>query len=218
MSREITPSGDRPENALAETLEQLAERANQAHTQAIATAQNAVEHALAAGQALLEAKKRCQPGAWHVWLTKHFRGSIRTAQGYMRLAVHSPQIKYDAHRGAHLSYKQLRCLLAGLAATDGRSPPKRDRLPLLEAAASMSPSPPPEQRGCGAPTCVPIVQVGADFHNVAEALLETLRELAELAKSPSAGDYALHLFERLRMVYFGLARGQWFHEWPVKNP
>ncbi|HJT35867.1 MAG TPA: hypothetical protein VJ783_27815 [Pirellulales bacterium] len=26
------------------------------------------------------------------------------------------------------------------------------------------------------------------------------------------GDYALHLFERLRMVYFRLANQKWFHE------
>lgn len=73
MSNEIIRSATGGENAVSETLEQLAQRANVAHMRAVETAQDAVQHAIAAGQALLEAKKRCRPGTWYVWVTE--RGS-----------------------------------------------------------------------------------------------------------------------------------------------
>ncbi|HEX7450040.1 MAG TPA: hypothetical protein VF306_20940 [Pirellulales bacterium] len=43
----------------AHTLDQIAERANQAHARAMGAARNALEHALAAGRALLAAKEIC---------------------------------------------------------------------------------------------------------------------------------------------------------------
>lgn len=55
----------RPQPTNVETvqsLEQMAHRANQAHARALAAAEGAVEHALAAGQALLTAKQICPPG------------------------------------------------------------------------------------------------------------------------------------------------------------
>lgn len=213
MSNEIVRSEKGAEIAVSETLEQLAQRANVAHMRAVETAQDAVQHAIAAGQALLEAKKRCRPGTWYVWVTEHFRGSIRTAQGYMRLAVHAPQINYDAHGRAHLNYEQLRCMMKGLAATDGRA--KSARKTRAELEATVPPSKPAIDRCCGDPTCLPIVSVSADYDSVAESLLETLTELAALADSQSDGGYALHLFERLRMIYLGLGQQQWFHEWQI---
>lgn len=216
MSNEMIPTANAPEIAPTETLEQLAQRANVAHMRAIETVYNAVEHAVEAGQVLLEAKRRCPPGTWHAWLNQHFRGSIRTAQGYMRLAIHAPQIDYDAHGRAHLTYDQVRCMLTGLAAADGRAKSARKRRAAIETPA-VPPSPTPEQRLCGDPVCLPIVQVDADLHNVAESLLQTLHELAELSGNPTEGKYAFHLFERLRLVYFGLANQQWFHEWPVNK-
>lgn len=102
MSNEMIPSANGLEIAPTETLEQLAQRANVAHMRAIETAHNAVEHALEAGRILLEAKKRCRSGTWHAWLNLHFRGSIRTAQAYLRLAVFTPLLGQNAQRRAHL--------------------------------------------------------------------------------------------------------------------
>lgn len=108
-------------------------------------------------------------------------------------------------------------MLTGLAATDGRSQPKRKRRAAIADAVAASPATPPERRCCSDPTCVPIVSVPADFSNVADSLLQTLHDLAEVANSPTDGDYAMHLFERLRMVYFGLGSQQWFHDWHVSR-
>ncbi|HEX5447446.1 MAG TPA: hypothetical protein VFW87_26765 [Pirellulales bacterium] len=212
MPHELTPSARTP-IAHTETLEQLAERANQAHAQAVAAVNDAVQQALAAGQALLEAKKRCRPGTWSVWLTENFRGSIRTAQGYMRLAVHAPQMNYDAHGRAHLTYDQLRYMMTGLAATDGRAKPKRNR-PAAVNAATPEPSPPPAVRGCGQ-LCLPNIHVEPEFEWVADSLRQTLRELEALAERDFAREYAVHLFERLRLVYTGLQNLRWFHDWEV---
>lgn len=214
MSNEMIPRANRADIATTETLEQLAQLANVAHLQATKAAHNAVGHALEAGQALLEAKKRCPPGAWHAWLNLHFRGSIRTAQSYVRLAVHSPQIDYDAQRVAHLTHKQLRCLMDGLAATDGRAKPSRAAR-RARAALPLA----PERPRCCPEACVPVVSVLPEFESVAEPLRQTLRELAEVSEtqtqSAEARAYALHLFDRLRMLYAGLGSQRWFHDWQV---
>ncbi len=120
MNLPLTPRDAQTALLPAATLQQLGERANQGHDRAVASAHLAVEHALAAGQALLAAKKHCQPGMWCAWLADNFRGSKRTAQSYMRLAFHLPQIKYDAHGRAQASFDQLRCMMSGMSGSDGR--------------------------------------------------------------------------------------------------
>jgi hypothetical protein len=60
--------------------------------------QSAVAHAIRAGQLLVEAKTQVKHGEWLPWLGANFPGSVRTAQGYMRLAAHAE----DAQRLAHL--------------------------------------------------------------------------------------------------------------------
>lgn len=106
--------------------------------------------------------------------------------------------------------------MRGLGAADGRAEPARKRRGAIELP-TVPPPRPPETRLCGDKTCLPIVSVPGDFRAVAESLQQTLHELADLVDSQIDGDYALHLFERLRMVYFGLTNQQWFHEWPVKK-
>ncbi len=57
---------------------------------------SALEHAIRAGELLLRAKAQVKHGEWLPWLDANFKGSARTAQGYMRLARYpDPQALAD---------------------------------------------------------------------------------------------------------------------------
>jgi hypothetical protein len=56
------------------------------------------EHAIRAGELLIEAKAALRHGEWLPWLSSNFRGSPRSAQTHMRLARH-PNAKQLAHLG-----------------------------------------------------------------------------------------------------------------------
>jgi hypothetical protein len=79
-------------------LAALAARANDAHRDVDRLSTKAVEHAIAAGTALVEAKAQLKYGAWLPWLEANVKFSARTAQLYMRLARRTE----DAQRVAHL--------------------------------------------------------------------------------------------------------------------
>jgi hypothetical protein len=198
------------------SLEQLAERANEAHAEVLLTAQNAVEHALAAGRALVEAKRLCRHGHWFAWLADHFRGSKRTAQAYMRLAVHVPLMGVNAQRAAHLQHDQLRCMLTGLTASDVRVHASRAARGKKDASpeVDLQPSEAPEGRYLSS---VPHVNAAPDFEHVARSLRRVLAELEPLTGSSSTGtrDYARHLLGRLRFVYDGLATRRAVFKWRV---
>lgn len=68
------------------TTTALAEQANRHHAEAQNKARQAVEHALASGRALSEAKAQLPHGGWADWLDAHFDGSARTARSYMNAA------------------------------------------------------------------------------------------------------------------------------------
>jgi hypothetical protein len=78
-------------------LPSVAEEINRLHSEALSSAAEsrnalctATVVAWRAGQLLLGEKQRVRramgPGAWDLWITRHFTGSLRTAQRYMRLA------------------------------------------------------------------------------------------------------------------------------------
>jgi hypothetical protein len=69
--------------------------------------QNAVGHAVRAGELLLEAKSQVKHGDWLPWLEANFSGSTRTAQGYMRLARRAEDAQELAHLGVEGALKQL---------------------------------------------------------------------------------------------------------------
>jgi DUF3102 family protein len=54
--------------------------------------QNFVEHALAAGDALVRAKTQIKHGSWGDWLKKFCGLNERTAQRYMRIAEHRAEL------------------------------------------------------------------------------------------------------------------------------
>jgi Protein of unknown function (DUF3102) len=69
--------------------------------QAEADFQSSVQHAVRAGELLIEAKGQVSHGQWLPWLEANFPYSVRSAQGYMRLAENAE----DAQRVAHLGIK-----------------------------------------------------------------------------------------------------------------
>ena len=76
-----------------ERLDTLAGRINAEHHACETAVNAALEHALAAGDLLIEAKSACPHGAWQAWLENSFDGSVRTAQAYMRVAAHRDEVE-----------------------------------------------------------------------------------------------------------------------------
>ena len=92
-------------------LATLAATAQHEHHEAQAAAKKALEHALNAGDALVEAKVTIPHGQWADWLSRHVPAiSGRTAQLYMKLARNRDKI--DAQRVADLSLRQAAKLAA----------------------------------------------------------------------------------------------------------
>lgn len=76
-----------------ERRDPLAERINAEHracteawNAALGHLYAAIDHAMNAGDLLLEAKAECSHGTWVAWLEDNFNGSVRRAQEYMYLA------------------------------------------------------------------------------------------------------------------------------------
>jgi hypothetical protein len=67
---------------------------------------SALEHALRAGELLMNAKAQLPHGEWLPWLQANFKGSVRTAQSYMRLSAH-PNTQALAHLGIEGALKEI---------------------------------------------------------------------------------------------------------------
>jgi hypothetical protein len=64
----------------------IADRINAAHVECEKSLRASVEHAIRAGELLLEAKRTVGHGEWIKWLAENVKFSDRLAQAYMRLA------------------------------------------------------------------------------------------------------------------------------------
>ena len=73
-------------------LDSLAEQANDFHARSEEAGRARIEYALAAGQALVEAKRLVAHGGWLPWLEEHFAGSQQNASNYMRLAANYQRV------------------------------------------------------------------------------------------------------------------------------
>jgi hypothetical protein len=82
----------------ATELADLGNKATKAHEQIRAGKRDAFEHAVAAGKALLAAKKVCLHGEWEKWC-KRIGIPPRTASQYMLLAENHARI-LSAHKGS----------------------------------------------------------------------------------------------------------------------
>jgi hypothetical protein len=93
--------------AVVRSLTSLASAINSEHDAALRAAMTAVEHARRAGALLIDAKDQLPHGSWLAWLAEYCPTiSVRTAQGYMRLA------RADAQHVAHLTVRDALALLS----------------------------------------------------------------------------------------------------------
>ncbi len=76
-----------------EHLDGLAKRINEEHRRCEGAVNAVLEHAMNAGDLLLEAKAQAPHGTWQGWLADHFDGSVRTAQAYMRVAARRDEVE-----------------------------------------------------------------------------------------------------------------------------
>src|SRR6266849_265246 len=105
-------SESRTESPVLSRLADLAERIKVEHNAYVAAVKKSAEHAMAAGDALIEAKAQLKHGEWLPWLKGHCEISERTAQVYMRLARNRSEIEANPQRVADLSLRGAASLLA----------------------------------------------------------------------------------------------------------
>jgi len=98
-----------PDAVLTPGLSGLADTANKEHGLAQQSASGMVQHAIACGVALTEAKSLLAHGEWLPWLKSNFDGSVRTSQAYMQVA--------NTQRVAYLEESSLRKVLAAITET-----------------------------------------------------------------------------------------------------
>ena len=89
-------------------LEELATRIKTAHRAVRDAAKNIVQQAVAAGQALNDAKAKLPHGEWLPWLERHCELSERTAHNYMLLAANRVKFAIDADLTLNQALRQIR--------------------------------------------------------------------------------------------------------------
>jgi hypothetical protein len=95
------------------SLMDLAARVKTEHEAVGSALKEGVQHAVAAGELLLEAKKQLKHGQWLSWLREHCTISERTAQLYMRCAKSRDEIEEQIRNGvADLSLSEAAAILA----------------------------------------------------------------------------------------------------------
>ncbi len=90
----------------------LAAQINTEHQAAFSKAREALEHARRAGELLLQAKADVGHGAWLPWIEANCKFSVRTAQGYIRLAQGWETLQAKSATVAHLGLREALGLLA----------------------------------------------------------------------------------------------------------
>jgi hypothetical protein len=104
--------------ALTPSLIDLASRIRAEHEATAAALKRGAEHAMAAGQLLIAAKKRLKHGQWLPWLRDHCVMPERTARLYMRLAGTKQLIESQIGNVADFSVRGAIALI--LAPTTGK--------------------------------------------------------------------------------------------------
>ena len=90
----------------------LAGRINEAHRLCEQAFREGLQHAITAGELLIEAKALCQYGEWLDWLRDNCDVSERTAQAYMRVARNREALEAKAQHVAGLAFCDAVALLA----------------------------------------------------------------------------------------------------------
>jgi hypothetical protein len=112
----------RVEVAQSNSLPDLAARIRVEHEATTAALKHGAEHAMAAGDLLIEAKAQLAHGQWLPWLRDHCALSDPTAQLYMRVAKARRDVEANTQHVADLS---LRGAIAVLAPDEGEAIVKR---------------------------------------------------------------------------------------------
>jgi hypothetical protein len=96
-----------------QSLNDFAARIETEHEATVTAFKHGAEHAMAAGDLLIEAKTlKKRGGQWLPWLADHCSMSERTAQLYMRLSRNRPEIQANTQRVADMSLRGAVELLA----------------------------------------------------------------------------------------------------------
>jgi hypothetical protein len=104
------------------SLTDLAARIKAAHEATAIAMQRGLEHAIRAGELLIEAKIQLKHGQWLPWLLEHCAMSERTAQLYMRVAREQAELEASNPQGlADLTLESASKLLAKSTAPESGS-------------------------------------------------------------------------------------------------
>lgn len=117
----ITTSSASLDLSASNYLTVIAGRIKAEHEAVAASLKQSVQHAIAAGELLIEAKDKVPHGQWLPWLSDHCGVSPRSAQGYMRLARHRAELEANTQALSHLTIEEA---LAGLAKPKALPPPQ----------------------------------------------------------------------------------------------
>jgi len=109
------------EIARSNSLADLTIRINAEHDQVAKAVKRGLSHAIAAGELLIEAKKRIAHGQWLSWLKENCAVSERTASHHMRLARHRSELEQIGNV-ADLSIRDAAGALASSGAPNSLSP------------------------------------------------------------------------------------------------
>lgn len=101
-------------------LAELAGRINEEHQLCEQSFREGLQHAIGAGELLIEARALCKHGEWLDWLTANCEVSERTAQAYMRVARNRDLLGAKAQHVADLSFHDAVMLLAESKPETGR--------------------------------------------------------------------------------------------------
>jgi hypothetical protein len=88
-------------------LTELATKIKTLHGQVIDAGKNVVERAVAAGSALIEAKRQVPHGGWLRWLDENCKLSDRTAEDYMTLARNKRKVDAIIATAANMTLTQV---------------------------------------------------------------------------------------------------------------
>jgi hypothetical protein len=202
------PADENPAPSTTQRLEQLAERANEAHRKVGPTLRHGLACAYEAGQALRDAFQICPRRKWLAWLAANFKASRWTARRYVAFATECDQL--GGLNGATLN--QISSDQAGSAMKKIVALPRdrkkrrapRSRQPALPSPASAAVTPPPASpRSLAAQTDATVPTVANPYLPLQRLFEELMGGLDALMKSDDRhdGPFAELLLLDLKPVY-----------------
>jgi hypothetical protein len=174
----------------ANPLADLAARIAAEHRAFVAAVKRGLEHAIAAGHLLIKAKDRLGHGEWLPWLSDHCQVPERTAQLYMRLARHAPELARKSATVADLTLREAAVLLTEHRVIADRAIEHRDELVAPVLVVPVLVGQPIEHR-----LAIPVAVTLSDADDYAERLADDdveqiTRCISQLASTADKFDLA----------------------------